>query len=203
VTATEADGTRARLLDTAERLFARQGPDGVSIRAVNSGAGLAPAAVHYHFGSKHALLVAVLKRRGDRVAARHLELLDALEQEPDPTPRHLVEGLAKPLVELIEDDPVGGLRWVKLAARLALARHPVRYGYTARPHGVNDRFQRLACRVLAPMPAEQALLRWSIAGTTVLTLLADADTADGPASAFVAEIIDFVVNGVAPTRAAS
>jgi AcrR family transcriptional regulator len=203
VSATDGDGTRARLLDTAERLFARQGPDGVSIRAVNSAAGLAPAAVHYHFGSKHALLVAVMKRRGDRVAARHLELLDELERRPDATPRDLVEGLAQPLAELIADDPVGGLRWVKLAARLALARHPVLYGYTGRPDGVNDRFQRLACRVLEPLPAEQALLRWSIAGTAVLTLLADASTADGPASAFVAEIIDFVAHGVAPTRAAS
>jgi AcrR family transcriptional regulator len=63
----EIDG-RELLLDAALRLFAEQGPEGVSIRAVNREAGLGPASVHYHFGTKEALLDAALHRYGDMVS---------------------------------------------------------------------------------------------------------------------------------------
>ncbi|NUU22579.1 MAG: TetR/AcrR family transcriptional regulator [Streptomycetaceae bacterium] len=55
--------TRARLLAEAERLFLARGYDKVSVRAVNAAAGMNPAAVHYHFGSKEGLVVALLQQR--------------------------------------------------------------------------------------------------------------------------------------------
>ena len=73
----DIDG-RELLLEAALKLFSEQGPDGVSIRAVNREAGLGPASVHYHFGTKEALLDAVIHRYGDvvldRVKARAKEL---------------------------------------------------------------------------------------------------------------------------------
>ncbi|MFJ5288450.1 TetR family transcriptional regulator [Streptomyces sp. NPDC088348] len=57
------DTTRARLLDEAERLFLERGYELVSVRAVNAAAGMNPAAVHYHFGSKEDLVVALLQSR--------------------------------------------------------------------------------------------------------------------------------------------
>jgi hypothetical protein len=68
---------------------------------------------------------------------------------------------------------------------------------------VNDRFQRLACKVLAPLPREHALLRWSIAGNSVITLLADADHATGPTSTFANEIVRFVTSGLGHRETAS
>ena len=44
------------LLSAALKLFATHGIDAVSIRAVNREAGLGPASVHYHFGTKEALV---------------------------------------------------------------------------------------------------------------------------------------------------
>jgi AcrR family transcriptional regulator len=57
------DATRTRLLDEAERLFLAQGYERVSVRAINAAAGMNPAAVAYHFGSKEGLVVALLQRR--------------------------------------------------------------------------------------------------------------------------------------------
>jgi AcrR family transcriptional regulator len=55
--------TRERLLDAAQHLFARRGVDAVPIRQINELAGQRNAsALHYHFGSCQALLVAIVER---------------------------------------------------------------------------------------------------------------------------------------------
>ena len=65
--------TKTRILDTAERLFAQKGFDAVSLRNIIASAKVNLAAVHYHFGSKQALVHAVIGRRlrpinGERLA---------------------------------------------------------------------------------------------------------------------------------------
>jgi AcrR family transcriptional regulator len=57
------------LLDAATRLFAARGPANVSVRDVAEAAGVNHGLVHRHFGSKRALLGAVLDRLAARVAA--------------------------------------------------------------------------------------------------------------------------------------
>lgn len=56
-------GTKQRILDTAEHLFAKCGYHNTSLRAITKQAGVNLAAVNYHFGSKEALLDAVFDRR--------------------------------------------------------------------------------------------------------------------------------------------
>ena len=51
-----------RLLDTAELLFAEQGYAATSIRQIAEDSDVNPALVHYYFGSKNDLLVAVMDR---------------------------------------------------------------------------------------------------------------------------------------------
>jgi TetR/AcrR family transcriptional regulator len=56
-----ADQTvRQQLLDAARGLFAKQGYDAVSIRAVAEAAQVNPAMIHYYFGSKQGLYEAML-----------------------------------------------------------------------------------------------------------------------------------------------
>lgn len=55
--------TKERLIDAAEHLFAQNGYHNTSLRAVTSKARANIAAVNYHFGSKEALITAVLERR--------------------------------------------------------------------------------------------------------------------------------------------
>ena len=56
-----SESTKERILDAAERLFADQGIDSTSLRAVTTAAEVNLAAVNYHFGSKHELYAAVLE----------------------------------------------------------------------------------------------------------------------------------------------
>ena len=58
-----AGETRERILDVAERLFADSGFASTSLRDITAEAGVNLAAVNYHFGSKEALLGAILERR--------------------------------------------------------------------------------------------------------------------------------------------
>ena len=73
--------TKDRILDTAERLFADKGYPATSLRDITNEAGVNLAAVNYHFGSKEALLSAVLDRRIGPVNEKRLELLDAAEAQ--------------------------------------------------------------------------------------------------------------------------
>ncbi len=55
--------TKDRLLDAAQRLFARDGVQGARIREINELAGQRnPSALHYHFGSRMAVVEAILLR---------------------------------------------------------------------------------------------------------------------------------------------
>lgn len=66
---------RARLGAAARELFARQGFEAVSLRQVAESAGVTPAMVHYYFGGKQGLWLAVLEdyleeALGNMLAAR-------------------------------------------------------------------------------------------------------------------------------------
>ena len=68
-------GTKERMLDAAERLFAERGFAATSLRAITAAAGVNLAAVNYHFHSKEALLAAVFARRLGPLNRQRLELL--------------------------------------------------------------------------------------------------------------------------------
>jgi AcrR family transcriptional regulator len=53
--------TRDRILASARELFARNGIDKTSIRAIASGAGVDAALVHHYFGTKQQLFVAAIR----------------------------------------------------------------------------------------------------------------------------------------------
>jgi AcrR family transcriptional regulator len=73
--------TKDRILDAAERLFAKRGFSGTSLRSVIKEAGVNTAAVHYHFGSKEGLVEAVLVRRATPINNERLRLLARLEAQ--------------------------------------------------------------------------------------------------------------------------
>jgi AcrR family transcriptional regulator len=65
--------TRARLLDAAFRVFAREGYHGATLQAIVSEAGLSKGALYYSFDSKQELFYALLE---ERLAARAGEFRD-------------------------------------------------------------------------------------------------------------------------------
>ena len=92
--------TKDRILDAAERLFAIQGFEATSLRAITTEAGVNLAAVNYHFQSKDTLLRAVISRRIGPVNRRRLELLDAWEATGTHDLHGLIEAFLIPAVEL-------------------------------------------------------------------------------------------------------
>ncbi|MDX2153664.1 MAG: TetR/AcrR family transcriptional regulator [Bryobacteraceae bacterium] len=71
--------TKSAILDAAEQLFAEEGFDGASLRAITARAGVNLAAVNYHFHSKESLIAAVFARRLKPINEARLQLLDAIE----------------------------------------------------------------------------------------------------------------------------
>lgn len=96
-----AHPTRARLLDVAERLFAERGIAAVSLREIGAAARQRnTAAVLYHFGSKQALVEAILATRMASINAHRLALLGAAGTR-DGDVRALAETLVLPLADAI------------------------------------------------------------------------------------------------------
>jgi AcrR family transcriptional regulator len=114
----DVDG-RQLILSAALKLFAEHGVDGVSIRAVNREAGLGPASVHYHFGTKEALVDAVLHVYGDTViSAVKIRAKEISSSEGLVTARDLVTMLADPYVELLRSHGPEGQAWLRLVSQL-------------------------------------------------------------------------------------
>lgn len=76
-----SSATTERLLDTAERLFAEYGYDGVGMRALAHEAGVNLNATTYHYGSKENLYIETFMRRFLPINAARLELLRQAEEE--------------------------------------------------------------------------------------------------------------------------
>jgi len=95
--------TRQRLVDAATRVLAEEGVENASLLEIAQRAEQRNrAAVHYHFGSRTALLVAVLEQYAEFLAQREGELLALAEQRPDSDLASVVEAVVRPAVELAE-----------------------------------------------------------------------------------------------------
>jgi AcrR family transcriptional regulator len=100
--------TKTNLLDAAEHLFAHEGVDRASLRAITQAAGANLAAVHYHFGSKEALVREVLARRLSPLNKRRIELLDRVEAGPrDPAVAEIVRAFVQPTLEMVQRERGG------------------------------------------------------------------------------------------------
>ncbi|MCX7620893.1 MAG: TetR/AcrR family transcriptional regulator [Acidimicrobiales bacterium] len=170
-----ADGvrTRARLLDVAEELFADLGVEAVSVRSVNAAAGLAPASVHYHFRDKDGLVRAVIARRGEMVIRRQAELLAQIERlRRRPRAEEVVRLLADPFHDLLRREPTGGARWLTIVADLVAANDERVYQVGFGPGSVQERINRCAAAAFPALPEPEISLRWRLASTALLQLMA-------------------------------
>jgi len=112
--------TKDRILDAAERLFAEQGFDATSLRAITGEASVNVAAVNYHFGSKDALIEAVLARRLEPMNSERLRLLDECERGRDDDPPSIEEILRcffEPALRMHSDPDSGSARFIQIFGR--------------------------------------------------------------------------------------
>jgi AcrR family transcriptional regulator len=154
-----SDTTRDRLLDTAARLFAEHGYQATTMRAVTAEAGANIAAVNYHFGSKQALLEAVVHRALGPVVDERRARLNALEAQGDPTVQEIVDAIIGPLIDRMSAEPSTALV-IRLLGRLFVDPDPEMRALVK--HEVSEAERRqlvMLGRALPELPREELWLR--------------------------------------------
>ncbi len=110
--------TKEEILRAAERLFASQGIAESSLRRITREAGVNLAAVHYHFGSKEALVRAVLERRLAPLNRVRLDRLEELGRRGDRAPEleEVIRAFVGPVFEMIDREQ-GGHAFARFVVR--------------------------------------------------------------------------------------
>jgi AcrR family transcriptional regulator len=120
--------TKDKLMDAAEKLFARRGFYGSSLREITATAGVDLALVNYHFGSKKQLLIAVIERRGAVLNEERLRrLADArLSAAPGaPSTDAVVGAFLNPILERLAH---AGPGWHNYFALIAYVNNSPEWG---------------------------------------------------------------------------
>lgn len=80
----KAEASRAKILNAAQKLFARRGFEAISIRDLAQAVGMTTASLYYHFPSKEEIFVAV---HGRSLEAVQREVIDAIAGLKNPWDR--------------------------------------------------------------------------------------------------------------------
>ena len=161
--------TKGRILGAARDLFEEEGLGGFSVRAVTARAGTNVAAVNYHFGSKAALLRAVVREAFDGVAAGQRRLLDKLEgRDGTPGVEAILSAYSAPVFALFDAGHAGewGRAWMEARAGdpSGRGRPPMMFAET----GVTRRYHEALCRALPHVPPDE--LWWRLERATGLLM---------------------------------
>lgn len=166
--------TKDRLLDAAERLFARDGVHSARIRDINELAGQRnPSALHYHFGSRMAVVEAILLRYQSAIDVTVADALDRIEVDGrDLDVRDVVAAVVRPEVTAL--DTQSGRDCVRIIPQLlpALSRNlraGVVYPATLQSRRILDLLDaRMAARSLPERVRRERLVTYSLVFTTML-----------------------------------
>lgn len=114
------NGSKRKLLDAAEQLFAEKGFEAVSVRDVTKLADTNVAAVNYHFGSRDGLLMMVMMRYMTPVNEERILRLDALEKKwsgKSVPLEEIIDALVRPLVSQVRKSELSERLFYKLMGR--------------------------------------------------------------------------------------
>ena len=118
--------TRDRVLDAAERLFAKKGVAAVSLREINGIAGISQGVLHYHFKGRDGLIEALLERRLPAVTADRRDMVERLRaHNAPPSIRELLEIIVLPLARVAIEQGTAGRRFIQVLGRLSSERNPI------------------------------------------------------------------------------
>ncbi|MBD0861621.1 TetR/AcrR family transcriptional regulator [Gordonia sp. zg691] len=176
--------TRDALLTVAERLFLTEGYDRVSVRAICAAAQANPAAVHYHFGTKDDLTIALLESRLAPLWADPLGAIDATGCST----AQLVDVLVAPFVEL-QRDPTGHLH-LRLLSRFVLTRPTA--NWSSRWFDLGP-FADILTDAIPGLSATEARRRWALAFQLILLRFGGTEPLGKPA---VSALAGFVSAGL-------
>ena len=170
-----ASDTRQLLIDAAIRAFAEHGVHNASLLEITRQAGQRNrGAVHYHFGSREGMLVAVLEQEVEFLGPRERELLAVAAEQPEDDLPSVFEAVIRPSVELAETGWRGRC-FLQIVAQLveeeAGGRSPAIQETLGRSGGY-EVYELLHQRI-PPMPAEVREERLALITTFLLRSIAD------------------------------
>jgi len=169
--------TRTRILEAAEELFMQHGFEGTSMRLLTAKAGVNLAAVNYHFGSKHALVEAVFRRRLDPMNVARIAELDKLEAEATaPSPEAIIRAFIAPGLRLMADAK-DGRNFTRLLGRTYTEPNKAVRQLIGQMYApAMQRYKSALERALPQMPREELVWRMHFMFGTLAYTLAATDT---------------------------
>lgn len=202
--------TKTVILDAAEALFAEQGFDATSMRAITARAGVNLAAVNYHFGSKDALIDLVFRRRiipMNRERVSRLEALETGKGTRGPLLEDLISAFVAPPLEMARDTETGGAVFVRLLGRsYTEPSETMQTAMRSMYEPVIDRFKQAFARALPRVPASElywrmhfmvGVLAYMMAGTDMMRLIASSRVSEPPDTAELVErMTGFIAAGM-------
>lgn len=125
MTQEQKPSNREKILDAAEQLFAKRGSQAVSLREINTAAGVSQGVLHYQFGGREGLIEALLDRRLPAITEYRRRYLAQIDADKTPfTYRQLVEVLLLPLARLALEEGSAGQRFLRLMDNLSRESNP-------------------------------------------------------------------------------
>lgn len=163
MSATTVTDTKEAILDAAEAIFAEVGFEKASIRQIVAAADVNLAAVHYHFGSKEALVEAVFTRCVGPVNAERLELLHAIESAHPAGPlplEALLEAFLAPMIRHARAEAPRRAKMTRLYGRLvAEPSDALEHMMKRQFGGVVKRFAAAFHRAIPEVPEPELMWR--------------------------------------------
>lgn len=151
--------TKTRILDAAETLFAEQGFEQTSMRAITGEAMVNLASVNYHFGAKKQLMQAVLQRYLDVFVPAVEANMTALSKK-EAEVEHILLLLVDPLLTMESVRPNGTTLFLRLLAKgYVESQGHLRRFIEGRYGRTLDGFVALIQRALPGVPREDVFWR--------------------------------------------
>jgi AcrR family transcriptional regulator len=164
--------TTERLLETAERLFAEHGFDGVGMRALADEAGVNLGATTYHYGSKEKLYIETFMRRFRPANAARAALLSQAEAEAKGRPvavEKIVDCMLRPPFMTVLAHP----NFPALLGRSLFMPPPFFRAELEKEHGPNmQTFAAALAKALPKLSPEVLQMRMMFAGGALLMFAA-------------------------------
>ena len=130
---------RDLLLDTAAKLFYRDGYHAVGIDTILAEAGLAKMTLYHHFSSKEELIVAALGRRGETIGAA----IGAAVEAAGPSPRKQLLALFDWHEQWFNSKDFNGCAYIRAVGEYPDAKSPIHQVVAKQKQAARDRIKAL------------------------------------------------------------
>ena len=194
--------TKEQILNTAERLFAEHGFAGTSLRGVVREAKVNIAAIHYHFGSKEELFIAVVQRVAKPIIQLQLQQLAEYEnQTSSPSVESILEAFFKPSLQIITQMGEKGMIGAQFLGRCRMEPFPIQQLAKEEFNPSYQRFLDILQRALPDRTRSELMWKLDLAIAIIIRVLTQIGQPDaliqGTSSKEVETAVERLVNFVA------